>query len=406
MARPRVPRWIALLGTFVLLSVASAPSLAASNRPGDASGVDWRQYRFAANRPGFNPAETVLDVSNVSRLHVIWSVPTGGPIESSPSVVDGTVYIGSDDGNLYAIDASSGDVRWTAPTGAEVFGSPAVGDGLVYDTSGDNHLYAFDAATGVMSWSVDLGGAAPTQTSPALVGKVVVATSGTQTMYAVDAQVGQVLWSRPLRNQGCALDAGYSPSVANGIVYQTGCSIPLVAFELRHGAFLWKSEGPQPNGGPAVVRGAAFFPTNAGDMRGVSAATGTLRWATPGPPTGIQLDYPAVSPAGVVYEASYDQTGNPGYLTAWDARTGAIQWSTTLPCGATDMSPTVANGVVYVGYGFGCPNGLAAIDAATGQILLTLTLGGGSFEMRSSPSVVGGRVYVGTDAGRVVALGL
>jgi outer membrane protein assembly factor BamB len=62
--------------------------------------------------------------------------------------------------------------------------------------------------------------------------------------------------------------------------------------------------------------------------------------------------------------------------------------------------------VVYVGYGFGCPNGLAAIDAATGQILLTLTLGGGSFEMRSSPTVVGGRVYVGTDAGRVVALGL
>jgi outer membrane protein assembly factor BamB len=59
-----------------------------------------------------------------------------------------------------------------------------------------------------------------------------------------------------------------------------------------------------------------------------------------------------------------------------------------------------------VAYGFGTPNGLAAIDASTGDVLMTRSLGGGVFEMRSSPTVVGGRVYIGNDAGRLFALGL
>jgi outer membrane protein assembly factor BamB len=80
---------------------------------------------------------------------------------------------------------------------------------------------------------------------------------------------------------------------------------------------------------------------------------------------------------------------------------------TTLPCGAIYSSPTIANGVVYVGYGgFDCPNGLAAVDGTTGGILFETSFGGGSFEMRSSPKVVNGMVYIGTDEGIVVALGL
>jgi outer membrane protein assembly factor BamB len=365
--------------------------------------VNWPQYRFGANRTGANPFETVLSPSSVSGLHVIWTASTGGPIESSPAVVNGTVFIGSDDHNLYAFDAATGMQKWVATTGAEVFGSPAVGAGRVFDTSGDNHLYAFDAATGATLWSTDLGGVTPTQTSPALVGRFLFATSGTQTVSAVDARTGAVRWSRSLISLGCALDSGYSPSVALGVLYQSGCSIALTALNATTGTFVWK--GGSANSGPAVTGGVAYYPTAQREMRAANASTGAVLWATPGPATGIELDYPAVS-GGIVYQASYDQTGNPGYLTAWDAASGALLWTTTLPCGSTDTSPTVANGVVYVSYGFSCPNGLAAIDAATGAILFTTSLGGGSFEMRSSPTVVNGMVYLGTDAGTVVALGL
>jgi outer membrane protein assembly factor BamB len=63
-------------------------------------------------------------------------------ILSSPAVVNGTVYFGSNDGNLYALDASSGQKKWSFQTGDMVQSSPAVDDGIVYFGSYDHNLYA------------------------------------------------------------------------------------------------------------------------------------------------------------------------------------------------------------------------------------------------------------------------
>jgi len=63
---------------------------------------------------------------------------------SSPAIgSDGTVYVGSLDGKLYAINGKSGDKLWEFETGDEVYSSPAIGsDGTVYVGSRDNKLYA------------------------------------------------------------------------------------------------------------------------------------------------------------------------------------------------------------------------------------------------------------------------
>jgi len=57
-------------------------------------------------------------------------------------VANGVVYVGSHDGNLYALDANSGAERWHFPTKALVGSSPTVGDGVVYFGSDDGGLYA------------------------------------------------------------------------------------------------------------------------------------------------------------------------------------------------------------------------------------------------------------------------
>ena len=46
-----------------------------------------------------------------------WAAPflTGGPVFSSPTVVGGVVYVGSNDGKVYAIDAATGGAKWAAP---------------------------------------------------------------------------------------------------------------------------------------------------------------------------------------------------------------------------------------------------------------------------------------------------
>ena len=85
---------------------------------------------------------------------------TGGAVYSFPVVAaDGTVYVGSGDENLYAVDGSNGSHKWNFTTGGAVSSSPAVGaDGTVYVGSGDENLYAFDGSSGNLKWNFTTGG--------------------------------------------------------------------------------------------------------------------------------------------------------------------------------------------------------------------------------------------------------
>ena len=75
---------------------------------------------------------------------VLWEFETGGFVLSSPAIgSDGTVYVGSRDKKLYAINGKSGVKLWEFVTGDVVLSSPAIGsDGTVYVGSGDKKLYA------------------------------------------------------------------------------------------------------------------------------------------------------------------------------------------------------------------------------------------------------------------------
>ena len=82
----------------------------------------------------------------------------GNWVYSSPTVVNGVVYVGSYDFNVYAIDASTGQKKWAFPTGGYVQSSPKVVNGVVYVGSGDSSVYAIDASTGQKKWVFPTGG--------------------------------------------------------------------------------------------------------------------------------------------------------------------------------------------------------------------------------------------------------
>ena len=89
-----------------------------------------------------------------------WEFETGGWVGSSPCVDGkGTVYVGSRDYKLYAIDGATGKKRWEFETGSWVDSSPCVdGKGTVYVGSADGKLYAIDGATGKKRWEFKTGG--------------------------------------------------------------------------------------------------------------------------------------------------------------------------------------------------------------------------------------------------------
>jgi outer membrane protein assembly factor BamB len=107
--------------------------------------TNWHQFGYDKIHSRTNPYENVLSPTNVSQLTLDWSYTNGNGfhINSSPAIVNGVVYIGSSDDNVYALDARTGAKLWNYTTGRAVRSSPAVANGVVYIGSWDNNVYAF-----------------------------------------------------------------------------------------------------------------------------------------------------------------------------------------------------------------------------------------------------------------------
>ncbi len=343
-------------------------------------------FGFNPQHTHFNPEERILSPANVSRLVLAWTVPTAGTISiSSPAVVNGVVYIGSWDHNLYAIDATTGKVIRIVPTGDGISSSPAVVNGVVYIGSADHKLYALDAATGITRWVMPTG--SQISSSPAVVNSVVYIGSADHKFYALDAATGKVLWTVPTGDQIIS-----SPAVANGVVYVGSWDHKLYAIKTITGEILWTMHTGNPIfSSPAVANGVVYVGSRDSKLYALDTATGKIVWLVS---TGDQINSSPAVANGLVYVGSKDSK-----LYALDATTGKVLWI-TLARGEIASSPMVANGVVYVG---SWDHRLYAVDASTGEILWKTTTGN---VIESSPTVVNGVVYVGSRDAKLYAFSL
>ena len=270
---------------------------------------------------------------------------TGSWVASSPTVVDGVVYVGCGDNNVYALNATTGTKVWNYTTGNWVqWSSPAVVGGVVYVGSTDNNVYALNATTGTKVWNYATSGAI--FSSPAVAGGVVYVGSEDNNVYALNATTGTKVWN-----------------------YATTGPI-------------WSS--------PAVVDGVVYVGSWDGKVYALSATTGTLVWKhTTGWPV---VSSPAVVD-GRVYVGSDD---NKTYCL--NASTGAHIWDYTTG-GAVESSPAVASGMVFVG---SWDNNVYALNATTGTFVWNYNT---YYAVFSSPAVAGGAVYVSSLNGNIYAIG-
>jgi eukaryotic-like serine/threonine-protein kinase len=398
-----------------------------------ATGCDWAQFRFGAEHSGYTPTETMISAANVGQLTQKWTFRSGGPVESSPAVVGGVVYFGSEDDKVYALNATTGALVWSVPTGGAVLESPAVVNGVVYVGSADHMLYALDAGTGALRWSVRVDdnyatfdinqpagnvNAGTLGSSPTVAGGTVYVVSSGVTgsayepyfLYAYDASSGALRWhaQMPL-GSACKFDIcpWAAPAVANGFIYVNNwAASEAQSFNATTGAFVWRAQfgqplPPPPPGphvgvtSPAVVNGrvyaavccaAAWVLFPATSFYALDAATGATVWL--GTPSGVVYSSAAV--ADRIYAPGRDAT-----VSAVDSANGTVVWSTRINDPILS-SPAVANGVIFASSGLpagGSPGALYAFDAKTGAQLWSGADNGGV----SSPAVANGMVYVGND---------
>lgn len=162
----------------------------------------------------------------------LWSLATGDNIASRPLVVDDLVIVGSEDRNVYAVDADSGELRWERSTGGSVVSWPAKAGDVVVIGSDDGAVYAFDPASGEQRWTYAAGG--PIEAPIVAVDEGVYVASRDGTLALLDADDGRVTWTAnvgsPIRD---------APGVGDDAVFVVDEPGYLTALRRADGTRIW-----------------------------------------------------------------------------------------------------------------------------------------------------------------------
>ena len=348
-----------------------------------------------------NPEHTAVGKSGPANATLRWKFSTGGGVVSSPAIVDGRIYVGSQDKRVYCLDARNGRLIWTYMTGARIKSSPAVVDGKVYIGPDDGYVYCLDALNGSLVWKAYAGGyvevpldsVARLSSSPAVVdGKVYVGALDTN-VYCFDAYSGNVDWNYTTEGPITS-----SPAVVDGAVYvvsQESSSAGLYKLDASDGSRIWKLEipyelsaerGTDMHASPTVADGLVFAAANKGKYYAVDAASGEIEWV-------YNVTRGTESSGGFLVGSMAYHDGqlfvvDQFFVTCLDAEDGMPLWKSWLG-GEIYVSPTYADGKIYVATD---RRAFYVLNASNGERLSYYETGSSCW---SSPSVYEGRVYIG-----------
>ncbi len=347
--------------------------------------------------------KTGIDPSNGRER---WVFPTDGGVYSSPnigrSMNNTSVFVGSSDNSVYAINEGTGDEIWSTATGDSVDSSPTVKDGSVYIGSDDNHVYALDAYDGDEEWSFPVN--ASVKSSPTVAyGKVFVGSRINRLWALSDS--GDLEWSK-------ATD-GYvdsSPAVRDCRVYVGSDDNDMYAFDVENGDPLWSfTTHDEVTSSPTAVDNPRSHDSkdtrvsqrtlgHHSDSTGINQCN---NMSTTGNTTNISTDPCAFDTEDRYYDGEnqvaegktvYIGSTN-GCVYAVNASSGEIRWSHNTGSNIRYSSATVVNGIVYIGNaGFQEENSFFAINASTGKEIWSEYIG----DVMSSPTIVKDVVYIGS----------
>lgn len=433
----RMRAFAAALTLCLVSALAGGASDAGVAAPGSSS-IDWTHFRFDRNHTGYQPYESTLSQGNIGSAELLWEYSLGGQDSidyfSSPAVVNGIVYVGTDDGHLfaYSADGCGGEFcstpLWESTYIPQMIDSPAVANGIVYigsqtsytDASGKLDAFAADGcgqSTCEPLWQGDAGPDSIIDSSPA-VWKDLVFIGG-KNLYAFKAAgcgkpVCKPMWTGKLGN-----NTESSPVIYKGVVYVGDSDGKLYAFKAsgcgaRGCMPLWTADyagtsfdyGSSPSVSNGAVYIASFDRLSAFDANGCGKAKCKPLWQGVPKSEGdgfIFSGSPAIA-NGLVYIPSSEDTYGLAVYPAAGCGQSTCVWSFFLTGPGTqsviDSSPTVANGVVYAGRNTG--EVLAWADTCGQETCGPLWVGqtAAGQIVNASPTVVNGKIFVGSsDAG-------
>ncbi len=310
---------------------------------------------------------------------ILWTTFTDGPVRFAPAVWRNRVFVASDDGLLYGLDAADGRVQWTFRGGPRsdlvlgndrvisrwpARGGPAVADGVVYFGAGiwpseGIYLYALDAATGKPVWCNDSSGGmemdqphggaravsgAAAQGNLVVAGDALIVPTGRAVPAVFNRADGTFRYFHLQANRG----AGGSEAVAFDQSFVNGGTLFATADGTLQQVLGTQSRGPSPRithnytAGVQIAvhpkwvvcakdgtlfaldRQRLVVDSEVIDRKGVKKTTKVL--AKP----ACTVELPGRSAASLIVAGDWAIAGGPDVVTAWDIATGEARWQASV----------------------------------------------------------------------------
>lgn len=201
---------------------------------------------------------------------------------------NGRVYMTDGAGNVVALDATNGAVVWKVQPGGPLRGAPTVAFGSIFVMSQDNQIYALDADDGTIQWQ-DSGSTTQAGVfgvaAPAAGQGTVIAGYSSGELIAHRYENGRTLWADALAltsistQVGSLTDIDADPIIDDGRVYALGQGGRMAAYELVTGQRIWELNLAGIST-PAIAGEWIFTLTDDARLLAIARSSGKVRWLT------------------------------------------------------------------------------------------------------------------------------
>ena len=333
-----------------------------------------------------NPQLTGVATSDLSPpLTLLWTYPTQDAIESTAAIYEGTVYVGSLDGQLYALDLRTGVLVWQYQADGEIKSSPTVANSTVYfgDEAGTFHSVAIQSGQRRWTFAADAG----IVSSANYADSQLYFGSYDQHLYCLDATTGTLIWK--IATEGYIHS---TPALYKNRVAIAGCDGYLRLLDRTDGTQHQQLElGGYVASSAAIHAGRAYLGTFGNEVLGIDLDTGAIRWRY----AHAVRKFPFYSSPAVADQATVIG-GRDKIVHALDPQTGQPLW--TFAAGArVDSSPVIAGDYIYIG-----ARALIALVLTSGTEVWRFETGA---PIAASPAIAAGRLVIGATDGVLYCFG-
>jgi len=263
----------------------------------------------------------------------IWKYATDGGVVSKPVVYEGNVYFGSEDKRLHVVSVRSGKVVWTYFTQGPIRSSPRIAEGHVFIGSDDAYLHAVNAMSGRRAWSIDAG--APIRSTPLAVGEYIYFGTESGDLFCVDLG-GTIKWRFKAKR---AITS--SPIYAEGVIFAGSVDTVLYALDARSGYVLWRFRMNRATiSTPCMADNLIFIGSVDANIYCVDIHSAKEVWR-----------YTAenqVNSSPIIYKDAVLCGSIDGSIYCLEYRTGRLRWKFATQ-GAITGTPAANNDILYTG---------------------------------------------------------